>query len=77
MFIFLLNKGIYKKLALVYFLPVLAIGNQRYNLVYKMLFYGIILGARYYSKIGFVGLGNMGGHMAKNLLKKVKSHENV
>ncbi|XP_029167001.1 3-hydroxyisobutyrate dehydrogenase, mitochondrial [Nylanderia fulva] len=26
--------------------------------------------ARRYSKIGFVGLGNMGGHMAKNLLKK-------
>lgn len=29
------------------------------------------LGARCYSKIGFVGLGNMGGHMARNLLKKV------
>ncbi|XP_014488300.1 PREDICTED: 3-hydroxyisobutyrate dehydrogenase, mitochondrial [Dinoponera quadriceps] len=27
-------------------------------------------GARCYSKIGFVGLGNMGGHMAKNLLTK-------
>lgn len=27
-------------------------------------------GVRCYSKIGFVGLGNMGGHMAKNLLKK-------
>ncbi|XP_012227323.1 3-hydroxyisobutyrate dehydrogenase, mitochondrial isoform X1 [Linepithema humile] len=26
--------------------------------------------ARCYSKIGFVGLGNMGSHMAKNLLKK-------
>lgn len=28
-----------------------------------------------YSKIGFVGLGNMGGHMAKNLLKKVSNNE--
>ncbi|XP_018403730.1 PREDICTED: 3-hydroxyisobutyrate dehydrogenase, mitochondrial isoform X1 [Cyphomyrmex costatus] len=27
-------------------------------------------GTRLYSKIGFIGLGNMGGHMAKNLLKK-------
>ncbi|XP_077259530.1 putative 3-hydroxyisobutyrate dehydrogenase, mitochondrial isoform X6 [Temnothorax americanus] len=34
------------------------------------MFYGINLGARCYSKIGFVGLGNMGGHMARNLLKK-------
>lgn len=33
--------------------------------------YGINLGARCYSKIGFVGLGNMGSHMARNLLKKV------
>lgn len=30
------------------------------------------LGARCYSKIGFVGLGNMGGHMARNLLTKVR-----
>lgn len=27
-------------------------------------------GVRSYSKIGFVGLGNMGGHMARNLLHK-------
>jgi len=40
-----------------------------------LISYDIILGARYYSKIGFVGLGNMGSHMAKNLLKKVKSHK--
>ncbi|XP_032687047.1 3-hydroxyisobutyrate dehydrogenase, mitochondrial-like [Odontomachus brunneus] len=32
-----------------------------------MIFY---LGARCYSQIGFVGLGNMGSHMAKNLLTK-------
>ncbi|XP_017890810.1 3-hydroxyisobutyrate dehydrogenase, mitochondrial isoform X1 [Ceratina calcarata] len=25
---------------------------------------------RYFSKVGFVGVGNMGGHMARNLLKK-------
>ncbi|XP_018304365.1 3-hydroxyisobutyrate dehydrogenase, mitochondrial isoform X1 [Mycetomoellerius zeteki] len=30
----------------------------------------MIAGTRYYSKIGFIGLGNMGGHMAINLLKK-------
>ncbi|KAG7201632.1 hypothetical protein KM043_004368 [Ampulex compressa] len=30
----------------------------------------VLTGARCYSKIGFVGLGNMGGHMARNLLKK-------
>lgn len=29
------------------------------------------LGTRCYSQIGFVGLGNMGGHMARNLLTKV------
>ncbi|XP_043665111.1 3-hydroxyisobutyrate dehydrogenase, mitochondrial [Vespula pensylvanica] len=27
-------------------------------------------GARRFSKVGFVGLGNMGGHMARNILKK-------
>ncbi|XP_017890811.1 3-hydroxyisobutyrate dehydrogenase, mitochondrial isoform X2 [Ceratina calcarata] len=27
-------------------------------------------GRRYFSKVGFVGVGNMGGHMARNLLKK-------
>lgn len=34
------------------------------------LFPNIAAGARCYSKVGFVGLGNMGGHMARNLLKK-------
>ncbi|XP_020286616.1 3-hydroxyisobutyrate dehydrogenase, mitochondrial isoform X1 [Pseudomyrmex gracilis] len=29
-----------------------------------------VTGTRCFSKIGFVGLGNMGAHMAKNLLKK-------
>ncbi|XP_070529139.1 3-hydroxyisobutyrate dehydrogenase, mitochondrial isoform X1 [Cardiocondyla obscurior] len=37
--------------------------------VLTKLFAGPILGARCYSKIGFIGLGNMGSHMAKNLLK--------
>lgn len=34
------------------------------------LFASTTTGIRCYSKIGFVGLGNMGGHMARNLLKK-------
>lgn len=34
------------------------------------LFISSVAGARCYSKIGFVGLGNMGSHMARNLLKK-------
>lgn len=29
-----------------------------------------IIGVRQFSKVGFVGLGNMGGHMARNILKK-------
>jgi len=38
MFIFLLKKGIYKKLnKKVYFLPVLAVGNQHYDPVDKVL----------------------------------------
>jgi len=62
----------------MYFLSILAVENQRYDSVDKVLIsYDMILGARHYSKIGFVGLGNMGSHMAKNLLKKVKSHESV
>lgn len=31
----------------------------------------IIIGYRNFSNVGFVGLGNMGNSMAKNLLKKV------
>ncbi|KAK2580664.1 hypothetical protein KPH14_007767 [Odynerus spinipes] len=31
---------------------------------------GPIAGVRRFSKIGFIGLGNMGGHMARNILKK-------
>lgn len=27
------------------------------------------------SKIGFIGLGNMGGHMVNNLIKQVRRHE--
>ncbi|XP_078048036.1 3-hydroxyisobutyrate dehydrogenase, mitochondrial [Augochlora pura] len=30
----------------------------------------VLKGARSFSRVGFVGLGNMGGHMARNLLKK-------
>lgn len=31
---------------------------------------GTILGVRRFSKVGFIGLGNMGSHMAKNMIKK-------
>ncbi|XP_053994746.1 3-hydroxyisobutyrate dehydrogenase, mitochondrial [Hylaeus volcanicus] len=29
-----------------------------------------VAGSRCFSRVGFIGLGNMGGHMARNLLKK-------
>lgn len=38
-----------------------------------LIFFNAVLEIKRYSKIGFVGLGNMGGHMAKNLLKKVNN----
>lgn len=38
-----------------------------------MCFFNVDLEVKRYSKIGFVGLGNMGSHMAKNLLKKVSN----
>ncbi|XP_036140472.1 3-hydroxyisobutyrate dehydrogenase, mitochondrial [Monomorium pharaonis] len=40
------------------------------RLVLKKISTNTSTGARCYSKIGFVGLGNMGGYMAQNLLKK-------
>ncbi|KAL6266725.1 hypothetical protein P5V15_003561 [Pogonomyrmex californicus] len=36
----------------------------------KFSSFTVTVGKRCYSKIGFLGLGNMGGHMARNLLKK-------
>ncbi|XP_033328869.1 3-hydroxyisobutyrate dehydrogenase, mitochondrial isoform X1 [Megalopta genalis] len=38
-------------------------------IVYRNTFVAL-KGARSFSRVGFVGLGNMGGHMARNLLKK-------
>lgn len=36
----------------------------------KKLCRSAVTGARCFSNVGFVGLGNMGGHMARNLMKK-------
>ncbi|XP_076244760.1 3-hydroxyisobutyrate dehydrogenase, mitochondrial [Calliopsis andreniformis] len=40
------------------------------NVLPASLFIRQATGTRCFSRVGFIGLGNMGGHMARNLLKK-------
>lgn len=64
----------------IFNLPVICnvAGNFLLHLLIKkpcLIYYNLLhewwTGKRCFSRIGFIGLGNIGSHMARNILKKV------